>query len=447
MRFGSRVPLWIPLLALLAGPLAISGQEAWSWLHLSPEQRAADLVPFLIATIPYLVWLFVLPVLMFRRKRFDDRDHPWNESPSSLGPFLCFSTSFTLGMGISAFLGWRVRNLPPLYHDEYSYLFQSWTFLAGRLWFPSPSLATYFDQMHVLNDGVFVGRYFPGASLFYAPFVAMDFPILGAWFAQGLVAGFIGLAAYRTSAGTGYMAGAMVASSPALVAFSNLLLSPHPTMVGFAIFLWAYPRACQRSLLWPFVAGMAIGFAFLCRPLTAVGLGFPFAVHATWLAWKGWRSSRATMLSERDSRSPVTEISGHETAVDGGSRIHSSHSKGEGSLSMPNFAVLVAGFVVSIVLLLYYNASITGSPFESPYGRYLARHTPSHVYGFYNRDRGLAARVHTRSSPTTIGRTTSPPASAHHAHQRTMGTTLLLGSGNRSHGNARRACSWTSDPR
>ncbi|HID24020.1 MAG TPA: hypothetical protein EYP14_16685, partial [Planctomycetaceae bacterium] len=46
---------------------------------------------------------------------------------------------------------WRFGDLPPALHDEYSYLFQAKTFLAGRLWFPShPDMPHLFDQMHVL---------------------------------------------------------------------------------------------------------------------------------------------------------------------------------------------------------------------------------------------------------------------------------------------------------
>ena len=54
---------------------------------------------------------------------------------------------------------YRFGDLPPAYHDEYSYLFQAETYLAGRLSFPShPTAARLFDQMHVLNEGRFASR-------------------------------------------------------------------------------------------------------------------------------------------------------------------------------------------------------------------------------------------------------------------------------------------------
>jgi hypothetical protein len=78
-------------------------------------------------------------------------------------------------------------DLPPDIHDEYSYLFQAKTFLAGRLSFPSsPRMPELFDQMHVLNEGRFASRYFPGVGLWLAPFVALEHPYWAEWLAAAL---------------------------------------------------------------------------------------------------------------------------------------------------------------------------------------------------------------------------------------------------------------------
>ena len=56
---------------------------------------------------------------------------------------------------------YRFGELPPAYHDEFSYLFQTETYLAGRLSFPShPTAARLFDQMHVVNEGHFASYIF-----------------------------------------------------------------------------------------------------------------------------------------------------------------------------------------------------------------------------------------------------------------------------------------------
>ncbi|MBI5760099.1 MAG: hypothetical protein HZA46_16400, partial [Planctomycetales bacterium] len=55
-----------------------------------------------------------------------------------------------LSLGQSAFVGQSFDDMPPAVHDEYSYLFQAQTFLAGRVWFPSSAEPRLFDQMHVV---------------------------------------------------------------------------------------------------------------------------------------------------------------------------------------------------------------------------------------------------------------------------------------------------------
>ncbi|MBW3541892.1 MAG: glycosyltransferase family 39 protein, partial [Planctomycetes bacterium] len=176
----------------------------------------------------------------------------------------------------------RFGNLPPAYHDEYSYLFQAQTFLAGRLTFPThPTSPEYFDQMHVLNDdGVFAGRYFPGTAVWMAPFVALGKPYWGHWLAGACAAFFVFWAGRELGGnGVGLLAGLLTAVSPGMALFSNLLLAHHPTLVGLTLFLWAFLRllrtSSRRDAL---LAGCGLAFGMLCRPMTAAGFAAPFGV-------------------------------------------------------------------------------------------------------------------------------------------------------------------------
>lgn len=348
------IPLLVQLAALLFGPALIGGREIWTWLGQSVEQRAADLPHLLVSLGPWLIWLLVLPVVLAQRRApaLTRRRRP-------ASPLPCFLFAFVLAFGVAAGLGWRLRDLPPLYHDEHSYQFQAWTFLSGRLSNPTPPFASHFQQMHVLDDPVFAGRYFPGTGLWLAPFLWLGFPALGGWALAGLVSGFTSLAAFRVHPRAGYVAGALLATAPALVALANLTLSPTPTMLGLAVFLWSYPRIFPErgpgpSQVWPIIAGLAIGYAFLCRPLTAAGLGLPFALYSLWrLAFP--RSTTA-------------------------------------SLERAQLLRLTASFGLCLPLLAAYNWAITKRPWVTPYGLYLERHTPSHVYGLHNRMRGETAR-------------------------------------------------------
>ena len=144
-----------------------------------------------------------------------------------------------------------------------------------------------FDQMHVLNEGRFASRYFPGVGLWLAPFLAIGHPYWGQWLAGGLTAFFIFWAG-RELAGNrvGLTAGLLTALSPGMGLFSNLLLSHEPTMAALAVFLFAFVRFMRTGrasdALW---AGCGLSFAMLCRPMTAAGFGLPFGV---WFAC-AWR--------------------------------------------------------------------------------------------------------------------------------------------------------------
>ncbi len=180
----------------------------------------------------------------------------------------------------------RFGDLPPAYHDEFSYTLQAKTFLAGRLSFPSdPHLPELFDQMHVLNEGRFASRYFPGVGMWIAPFLAMGHPYWGQWLAGGLAAFFVFWAG-RELAGNrvGLAAGLLTALSPGMVLFSNLLLSHEPTMAALALFLFAFVRFMRTGRASDaFWAGCGLSFAMLCRPMTAAGFGLPFGL---WFAWR-----------------------------------------------------------------------------------------------------------------------------------------------------------------
>ena len=345
------IPLWQQILAVVLCVGGLIAYDARHWLELPPPDRTWQTFLFAYTSGPYVLWLVGLPAVLLAERVLNSglRTRSFGYLDGSL---VCFAICFAIAVLATAGFGWNVRNLPHAYHDEYSYLFQARTFLAGRLCLPAPPLPHCFDQMHVLTEGVYASRYFPGTGLWLAPFVAAGVPILGWWLLNGLIAGFCALIGRDFSPITGYLAGVTVATAPGMIALGNLLLSPSPTMLGMVVFLWSFPRAVSNSTWrWPLLAGLAIGYAFLCRPLTAVGLGFPFALYSVYRLW------------HRPPRGYARR-----------------------------WIVLVASFALSPLLLMGYNLSLTGRVLTSPYGLYTARHTPCHVYGFYNRDRGLTQR-------------------------------------------------------
>ena len=366
----------------------IAPAEIDRWKELTGEPGTAWLFDMNVDTTPCAVLFILLPVLwmirqppMARPPRWWGRFRKWlGESPRSLptGSRLPVLLAAMLVASVSAVSCLRVAStpvtadgvpfgaLPPAYHDEYSYLFQAETFVAGRLSFLShPTTPRMFDQMHVLNEGHFASRYFPGTGLWIAPFLQLGNPLAGQWLATVIVCVFVFLIGRELACnGVGLLAGLLAACSPGLALFGNLLLAHQPTLVGLSLFIYSFLRM-QRLLAERYrstssglaaaiavtatLSGLGLAFAMLCRPMTAAGVGLPFGL---WVAWWLVRNTR------HQARIAVLIVCG--------------------------FAIpLTTGFGTAAV----YNASTTGSAFKTPYGLYTELFTPRHMFGFNNVER------------------------------------------------------------
>jgi hypothetical protein len=252
----------------------------------------------------------------------------------------------------------RFGDLPPAYHDEFSYLLQAKTFLDGRLSYPShPTAPELFDQMHVVNEGRFASRYFPGTGAWMAPFLAFGHPYVGHWLAGAIAAMFTFWAGRELGGnGVGFLAGALTALSPGVALFSNLLLAHQPTLAGLSLFVFLFLRMQRTEHVLDFVGcGCGLAFAMLCRPMTAAGVGLPFGLwQLAWLTGGASATQNTLNLAARLRRTVA--------------------------LGLP----LLAGMLI----LLVYNSTITGSALTSPYQLYTDTYTPRHVYGFNNVARG-----------------------------------------------------------
>ena len=356
------VPWWQQVLSITAGVITLlivcgetlggSASDPTAWISLFIS----------IDVFPYLVWGAILPLILLSGLHGSARRG--NSSLSSSARYgesiqtsrwnrlLLFAGASLFGFGVAAGFGESVSRLPPAYHDEYSYLFQAETFLAGRITNPSPAEAKHFDQIHVLNtDGVIASRYFPAVGLWLAPFLLLGYPIAAAWFAQALTTGFMALAASRLSLLAGIVVAVLVGSSPGLVVFGNTLLSPTIAMMGLAVGWWAFQETFDTGKRrFAVIAGLAIAWVFLARPLTAVAIAGPWGMYAL----------VQSLLYRR--------------------------------LSHQCFWAMILGFLPGPLLMASYNAGVTGGLTVTPYGHYTAVYTPSHAFGFYNRTRGVAAR-------------------------------------------------------
>jgi hypothetical protein len=358
------------------------------WNELTGEPGTAWLFDLNVDTTPYAVLFILFPVLwvvrqplMARPPRLWSRFTKWlcespRNAPSGSRLHVILAMFFVACVAAVSCLrvagtpvtadGVAFADLPPAYHDEYSYLFQAETFVTGRLSFPShPTAARMFDQMHVLNEGHFASRYFPGTGLWIAPFLVLGNPFAAQWLATVIVCVFVFLIGRELSCnGVGLLAGLLAALSPGLMLFGNLLLAHQPTLVGLGLFSYSFLRmqrlledACRSTftgslksaIVAAILSGIGLSFAMLCRPMTAAGVGLPFGL---WLAW--WLVRNA----QRHKRAATILVCG--------------------------FAIpLTVGFATAAV----YNVNTTGSALTTPYGLYTELFTPRHMFGFNNVER------------------------------------------------------------
>lgn len=324
--------------------------------------------------LPYLPWLLLFPLCWLgSRRRVSRKQSGWlrgflSESPRSEKSALGSAWAAAILVGGFAFwMSWRTgqefTGLPPAYHDEYSYLFQAETFRQGRWAFPSFSpRRELFDQMHVLNEGYFASRYFPGNGAWITPFLMLGHPWLGHQLALAIAAMLVfWIGCELANTGTGLLAGGLCAVSPGLILFSNLLLAHLPTLVGLLIFLWAFLKWMRTGQIGlTILAGTGLAFAMLCRPMTAAGFALPFGLYfACWWLF-------GVRLSAGDERSPLPAFVERTRTV--------------AAMAIP----LAAGFLVIFVQ----NYFVTGAILKSPYQTYHEIYTPRHVYGFSNATRG-----------------------------------------------------------
>lgn len=357
----------VPLIADTGAPPPEDRASLAFWLAWGATMAVyvgGEALPFLLEANPFpglAQWLLgarievllVLGLLIAAPVAWSRRSTP-PVSRRQLPPRDSIATAWVtaLGLGIlgavaSAAAGAPLSGLPPAYHDEYSYLFQARTFLAGKFSFESPPLRELFDQIHVLNDGRMASRYFPAAGAWMVPFVWLGNPIWGWWLAQGIITS-LAYAVGRKLGGSrcGMVAGLLTALCPGLLLFSNLLLAHHPTLLGLGVFQIAILQTlASGQRRWALAAGCGLAFAALARPMTAAGAALPWGLYLVWRAF----------LHRRELRF---------------------------------WPALAAPLIAGGLFTLAYDFAITGSPWQTPYGQYTALYTPRHVYGFNNVIRG-----------------------------------------------------------
>ncbi|HEX7880774.1 MAG TPA: glycosyltransferase family 39 protein [Candidatus Eisenbacteria bacterium] len=185
-------------------------------------------------------------------------------------------TAALLVLGVARF----ILHDQPVTDDERVYLFQADLLSRGHLYLESQPLREFYDNVFIVNNGKWYGKYPPGHPLFLVPGVVAGFPrIVPALLAALNVLLLYRLAGFYFSRRLARAAALLLLLSPFFLFTGATLLSHTSCLTMLLLFAWAAHRSMAGGNT-ALVAGAAVGMAFLIRPYTALIIGLPVA--AAW---------------------------------------------------------------------------------------------------------------------------------------------------------------------
>ncbi len=180
----------------------------------------------------------------------------------------------------------------PLLVDAVIQLFQAEIFASGRLTAPAPAAPEFFVTQHMVLDGArWYSQYPPG----HAAVLALGALLGAAWLvpiALSLATAFFlqRFAARAFDEPTARVTLVLLLLSPFFWFMGASFMNHVSSLAGVAVFLYAFARWEDGGRAGAAaVAGAALGFAFLSRPLEALAIGTVFAGVAVGSAWRSRR--------------------------------------------------------------------------------------------------------------------------------------------------------------
>lgn len=203
----------------------------------------------------------------------------------------------------------RVFEAIPHIEDEIAYVWQAEAIARGRLTLPSPPQPRSFLVPFVVDYG---GQRFGKYPLGWPALLAAAVFLGGRSLINPLLAGLGVWLTYRLGEkvfgkAVGLLAAALTVTSPFFLMNSGSLLSHPFGLVLAAAFALGWLDSCAGEgpgapapavrRLATLVAGLSLGVLGLTRPLTAVAVGIPFALHGLYLLWRGGAQRRRRVLA------------------------------------------------------------------------------------------------------------------------------------------------------
>jgi hypothetical protein len=223
-------------------------------------------------------------------------------------PAIAAGLAATIAFVFSVRVGQSVYERLPHIEDDFSNLWAARVFSQGHAALPTPPDKNSFLIPFVVDyNGLRFSKYPPG----WPAVLSLGVRLGADWLVNPMLAAFAVWLTFRLGSKIaggwiGFMAAGLLMISPMFVMISGSILSHGLSLFLGLAFILAWidlfaspitpPMDHPPALILVLVAGGSLGLLALTRPLTAVGVGAPFAVHGVWILWRGRAMQRKWLL-------------------------------------------------------------------------------------------------------------------------------------------------------
>jgi hypothetical protein len=188
---------------------------------------------------------------------------------------------------------WGSLSRTPVIHDESAYLLQAQLFAHLRWTGTAPPIPEFFEQLHVLVDGMLASKYPPGNSLLLTLGVLVGLPGLPVVIMNACAGALMFVLARRAAGGAVSLLAWIVwqSSFPNIYYHANYM-SESVTGLAWLITWWGILRWRDGDgRKWLTIAAAAVAWCMITRPVTGLALGVVALSVVLWRcrSHRGWR--------------------------------------------------------------------------------------------------------------------------------------------------------------
>jgi hypothetical protein len=195
--------------------------------------------------------------------------------------------------GLLALWLWGTLRRSPVIHDESAYLLQAELFARFRWTGAAPPIPEFFEQLHVLVNGVLASKYPPGNSLVLALGVLAGLPGLPVIVMNACASALMFVLARRAAGGAVALLTVIAwTSSFPMIYYHASYMSESVTSLAWLLTWWGIARwRAGEGRMWLTLAAAAVAWCMITRPVTGLALGITALGVVLWCCRRSrrWR--------------------------------------------------------------------------------------------------------------------------------------------------------------